>query len=164
MKRGLCVLARLPRRLYVLYIYVHKCTVLYTFTPMGEGEIFSFFYSLILSPHTPLGLNIIPHRKHTASGRQANRPMQGGGPEPEFVNLLRSPGIESQPMVAPVRQPSPARLYKRGESIPRNRSLDSWNVYKSGLRVVGRRCGGGAGGDGECFQRPNPGTMAKRWL
>ncbi len=68
---------------------------------MGEGEIFSFFlFSYSLSgagPHTPLGLNIIPHRKHTARGRQANRPMQGGGPEPEFVNLLRSPGIESQP-------------------------------------------------------------------
>jgi len=97
MKRGLCVLARLSRRLYVLYIYMYINVLSYTHTPMEEGEIFSFFYSLILSPHTPLGLNIIPHRKHTARGRQANRPMQGGGPEPEFVNLLRSPGIDSQP-------------------------------------------------------------------
>jgi hypothetical protein len=43
------------------------------------------------------------------------------GPEPEFVNLLRSPGIDFQPG-GPVRQPyltyKPARLYSLAESIP----------------------------------------------
>jgi len=39
--------------------------------------------------------------------------------EPVFVNLLRSPGIDSQP----------------GGFIPRNRFLDSCNVYKYGLRI-----------------------------
>jgi hypothetical protein len=40
--------------------------------------------------------------------------------EPEFVNLLRSPGIDSQPAV-PERQPylthRPARLHRLAESI-----------------------------------------------
>jgi hypothetical protein len=42
-------------------------------------------------------------------------------PEPVFVDLLRSPGIDSQPG-GPVRQPyltyRPARLYRLAESIP----------------------------------------------
>ncbi len=56
-----------------------------------------------------------------------------GSSEPEFVNLLRSPGINSQPG-RPVRQPyltyRPARLYTVG---CRNRFLGSLNVYKFGL-------------------------------
>ena len=56
--------------------------------------------------------------------------------EPVFVNLLRSPGIHSQP-TGPVRQPylsyRPARLQRLPESIPRNRFLGSINVYKYGL-------------------------------
>jgi hypothetical protein len=54
-------------------------------------------------------------------------------PEPLFVNLLRSPGIDSQPG-GPVRQPyltyRPDRLHRLAESIPWNRFLGSLNVYK----------------------------------
>ncbi len=54
-------------------------------------------------------------------------------PEPVIVNLLRSPGIESQPGCGgPVQQPflsyRPVRQIGR-----RNRFLGSLNVYKSGL-------------------------------
>ena len=56
--------------------------------------------------------------------------------EPVFVNLIRSPGIDSQP-TGPVRQPylsyRPAGLQRLAESIPRNRFLGSINVYKYGL-------------------------------
>jgi hypothetical protein len=38
-----------------------------------------------------------------------------GYPEPELVNLFRSPGIDSKPS-GPVRQP--ARLHRLAESIP----------------------------------------------
>ncbi len=57
-------------------------------------------------------------------------------PEPVFVNLLRSRGIDSQP-VGPIRQPSlsyrPARLHKLAASVPRNLFLGFVNVYKYGL-------------------------------
>ncbi len=53
-------------------------------------------------------------------------------PEPEFVNLLRSPGIDSQPG-RPVRQTyltyRPARLHSLAESLPWYRFLGSLNVY-----------------------------------
>ena len=56
--------------------------------------------------------------------------------KPEFVNLLGSPGIDSQPG-GPVRQPSltyrPARLHRLAESIPWHRFLGSLNVSKYGL-------------------------------
>jgi hypothetical protein len=56
--------------------------------------------------------------------------------EAVFVNLLRSPGIDSRPG-GPVRQPllsyRSARLHRRAESSPRNRFLSSLNVYKYGL-------------------------------
>jgi hypothetical protein len=57
-------------------------------------------------------------------------------PEPVFVNLLRSPEIDSQPG-GPVRQPylsyRPAMLHRLAESNPRNRFLVSLKVYKYGL-------------------------------
>ncbi len=57
-------------------------------------------------------------------------------PEPVFVNLCRSPGIDSQPD-GPVRQPylsyRPAMLHRQVESNPRTRFLVSLNVYKYGL-------------------------------
>ena len=57
-------------------------------------------------------------------------------PEPVFVNLLWSPGVDSQPD-GTVQQPylsyRPARLHCLVESIPRNRFLGSINVYKYGL-------------------------------
>ncbi len=60
-------------------------------------------------------------------------------PEPEFVNLLRSQGVDSQPG-GPVRQPymtyRPARLQRLAESIPWNRFLGFLKVYKSGLRFL----------------------------
>ncbi len=85
----------------------------------------------------------------------ARQPMQPGGPvrqpysysvqapidcsstEPVFVNLVRSAGIDSQPVrngtttlfVIPARQANSLE-----ESIPRNRFLGSLNVYKYGLR------------------------------
>ncbi len=53
--------------------------------------------------------------------------------EPEFVDLPRSPGIDSQPG-GPVRQPYltywPGRLQRLTESIPWNRLLGSLNVNK----------------------------------
>jgi hypothetical protein len=56
--------------------------------------------------------------------------------ESVFVNLLRSPGIDSQPD-GPVRPPylsyRPAMLHRQVESNPRNRFLVSLNVYKYGL-------------------------------
>ncbi len=66
-------------------------------------------------------------------------------PEPVFVNLLRSPGIDSQPD-GPVWQPSLsywlARLHRLAESIPRNLFLGSIKVYKYGLWVKVRRSAG----------------------
>jgi hypothetical protein len=57
--------------------------------------------------------------------------------EPEFVNLLRSPGIYYQPCGS-VRQPylsyRPVRLHRLAESTPWDRFLVSLNVYKFGLR------------------------------
>ncbi len=57
-------------------------------------------------------------------------------PEPVFANLLRSPGIDSQPS-GPVWQPylsyRPAMLHRLAESNPRNRILVFLKVYKYGL-------------------------------
>jgi hypothetical protein len=57
-------------------------------------------------------------------------------PEPVFVDLLRSPGINSE-AGGLVRRPylsyRPAGLQRLAESIPRNRFLGSVNVYKYGL-------------------------------
>jgi hypothetical protein len=53
--------------------------------------------------------------------------------ESKFVNLSRSLGIDSQPGGS-VRQPyltcRPAGLHRLAESIPLNRFLGSFNVYK----------------------------------
>jgi hypothetical protein len=61
------------------------------------------------------------------------------GTEPVFVNLLRSPGIDSQPD-GPVRHPylsyRPAMPHRQVESNPRNRFLVSLNVYKYGLSTL----------------------------
>ncbi len=58
--------------------------------------------------------------------------------EPEFVNILRSPVIDSQPG-GPVRHPyltfRPDRLFRLVEFIPWNRFLGSINVYKYGLWI-----------------------------
>ena len=60
------------------------------------------------------------------------------GTELLFANLLRSPGIDSQP-AGTVRQPymlyRPARQHRLAASIPRNRFLGSINVYKYGLSL-----------------------------
>jgi hypothetical protein len=57
-------------------------------------------------------------------------------PELVFVDLLRSPRIDSQPG-GPVRQPClsyrPDRLHRLAKSIPRTRFPSSINVYKYGL-------------------------------
>jgi hypothetical protein len=57
-------------------------------------------------------------------------------PEPEFVNLLRSPGIDSQ-SGGPVRQPyltyRPVRLHRLAESTAWNPFMGSLNVFKYGL-------------------------------
>ncbi len=57
-------------------------------------------------------------------------------PEPVFVDLFRSPGIDSKP-AGPVRQPyfsyRPARLYRLAKSMPEIRFLGPINVYKYGL-------------------------------
>ncbi len=60
----------------------------------------------------------------------------GGGAEPVFVDLLRSPGIDSQ-IGRPVRLPyfsyRLARLHRLAKSIPWNWFLGFINVYKYGL-------------------------------
>jgi hypothetical protein len=65
--------------------------------------------------------------------------------EPEFVNLFRSPGINSQP-AGPVRQPyltyRPTRLHRLAESIPWNLFQDFLNLYKFGLRFSPMILGG----------------------
>jgi hypothetical protein len=57
-------------------------------------------------------------------------------PEPVFVNLIKSPEIDSR-SGGPVQQPyltyRPAGLHRLAESLPRNRFLGSINVYKYGL-------------------------------
>ncbi len=62
--------------------------------------------------------------------------MHAESSEAVFVNLLRSPGTDSQPG-GPVRQPyllyRPVRLHRLAESIPWNLFLGSLNVYKYGL-------------------------------
>jgi hypothetical protein len=79
----------------------------------------------------------------TAKSDQDPDPDQHGSalvwlPEPVFVNLLRSPGIDSQDG-GPLRQLyllyRPDRLHRLAESIPRNRCLGSLNVYKYGLWI-----------------------------
>ena len=59
--------------------------------------------------------------------------------EPDFVKLLKSPGIDSKP-VGPVRQPYmtywPARLHRLAELIPWNRFLGFLNVYEFGLHAL----------------------------
>jgi hypothetical protein len=63
-------------------------------------------------------------------------PLSQPSTEPVFADLLRSPGIDSQPC-GPVRQPYlshwPTRLHRLTESIPRNRFLGSKNVYRYGF-------------------------------
>ncbi len=56
-------------------------------------------------------------------------------PEPVFVNLLSSPGINSQPGV-PVRQPYLTYRAARLHIGWRNRFLGSLNVYKLGLWML----------------------------
>jgi hypothetical protein len=66
--------------------------------------------------------------------------------EPEFINLLRSPRIDSQPC-GPVRKPylkyRPARLHRLAESIPEsipwNRFLGSLNIHSFGSDAEGQR-------------------------
>jgi hypothetical protein len=71
--------------------------------------------------------------------RQASYSWGGGGgggvlfqprPEPEFVNLLGSPGIDSQPG-GPVQQPY--LTHRPGYISWRNRFLGFPNIYKFGL-------------------------------
>jgi hypothetical protein len=57
------------------------------------------------------------------------------GPEPVSVDLLKSPGIDSQPGV-PVRQTFLSYRGPPGYIGCRNRFLGSINVYKYGLRPV----------------------------
>jgi hypothetical protein len=59
--------------------------------------------------------------------------------EPEFVSLLRSQGIDSQPG-GPALQPystyRPVRLHRLTESMPWNRLLGFLNIYKFGLWTI----------------------------
>jgi hypothetical protein len=59
--------------------------------------------------------------------------------EPVFVDLLRSPGIDSQ-HGRPGRQPylsyRPARLHRLAEPVHQNQFLGSINVYKYELREL----------------------------
>jgi hypothetical protein len=84
----------------------------------------------------PAGLHCFPSLR---PGDQGPGPLSQVIPngEPVFVNLLRRPGIDSQPC-EPVRQHNlsyrPARLHRLAESIRRNRFLGSLNVHKYGFR------------------------------
>jgi hypothetical protein len=61
-------------------------------------------------------------------------------PEPKFVSLFRSPGVDSQPG-GPVRQPyltyRPARLHNLAESFPCNRFLGSCKRLQFGTWLSG---------------------------
>ncbi len=99
----------------------------------------------VITPLLPTGIGegfsqTISNLGHAALLRRCELPL--------FENLLRSPGIDSQP-VGPVRQPymsyQPARLHRLAESISWNRFLGSRNVYKFGLctscKISPRRVG-----------------------
>ncbi len=64
-------------------------------------------------------------------------------PEPKFLNLLKSPEIDSQPG-GPVRHPyltyRTARLHRLAESIPWNRYLGSFNYSKFRLWTLQHLC------------------------
>jgi hypothetical protein len=70
---------------------------------------------------------------------RASHSVQAWRAESVFVNLLRSPGIDSQ-HVGPVRQPylsyRPARLHGLAESIHRNRFLASLNITNKGSGLL----------------------------
>ncbi len=117
--------------------------------PMPESTITPYSGTMNLAadsdrqkiPLFPNGTGNLSIEFHISDGRRVfretvqkiNIPMQT---KPEFVNILRSLGIDSQPG-RPVRQPClthrPARLYWLAESIPWDRLLGSLNVFKFGI-------------------------------
>jgi hypothetical protein len=66
-----------------------------------------------------------------AKVRISNKIYHRSRSDPVFVNLFRSPGIDSQPGES-YRH---AGLHRLAEPIPRNRFLGSFNVCKYRLRV-----------------------------
>ncbi len=88
-------------------------------------------YILMPYKHVRLVTFASPKRRNTYTDTDGR-----ASTEPVFVNLLRSPGIDSQPG-GPVRQPyltyRPAWLQRQAESVSWNRFLGSLNVYKYGL-------------------------------
>jgi hypothetical protein len=84
----------------------------------------------------PIFLNVYGAQE-SIPRKELRQPMY---PELVFVDLLRSPGINSQ-QGGPVRQLYlsfwPARLHRLAESVLRNRFPGSINVYKYGLWRAG---------------------------
>jgi hypothetical protein len=89
----------------------------------------NFIYELL---HCCKGKGWFINKYDIALGSSVAKPL----PEPVFVILLRSLGIDSQPD-GPVRQPYltywASRLHRLAESIPWNRFLGLGNVYIYGL-------------------------------
>ncbi len=94
------------------------------------------FVSRIISLHLPFSSMNSKQRRHLKSTPQPMQIYSLKIPEPVFVDLLRSPGIDSQ-HGGPVRQPylsyRLARLHRLAKSIPWNRFLGYINIYKYGL-------------------------------
>jgi len=77
-------------------------------------------------------------RNQFPAWRKTNLFWRISPPEPVFVNLLRSPGIDFQPggsVWQPYLTYRLARIHRLAELIPWNRFLGSLNVYKFGLRL-----------------------------
>jgi hypothetical protein len=94
------------------------------------------FTTIVYDLFSPFHLQCHPSRQKVYSFHLQTRGCGGGArPEPVFVNLLRTIGIDSQPG-GPVRRLylsyRPARLHGLAESLPRNRFLGSINDYKYG--------------------------------
>jgi hypothetical protein len=86
----------------------------------------------------------VKHQKMRVEQRaQIPNRMLPGVPEPEFVSLLRIPGIDSQ-AGGPKRQPyviyRPARLHRLAESIPGFFNTDTGSEYLSYIYLGSSVC------------------------
>ena len=111
--------------MYKLYNYLRRTNFFSNLNLFSLNTIKGLILPILIPRKHILKLIYIP-----------SRTLEPFTPEPVFVNLLRSSGIDSQ-SGGPVRQPyfsyRPAMLQRQLESNPRNRFLVSLNFYKYGL-------------------------------
>jgi hypothetical protein len=91
------------------------CRIIRTFVNIVKGDFLDFLFLCTL------------FNTASSAAHQILLCRSGMNPEILFVDLLRSPGIDSQPCGPVVRQPylsyRLAKLHRLTESIPRNRFL-----------------------------------------